>query len=323
MTSGSTKQSPEERQFNLFVALMVANRYLKKSEIRDQIEGYKKLSDDAFDRQFERDKKDLIELGIRIDVGSTEADTDDRNGYRIHRSEIELPDIMFTPEEVALLGVAGRVWDKGGYAADILSAISKLETAVGVKPADDRVFFSEPRLSNSDPELETVWEALRDREVLEFAYTDRQGNNTNRKVEVWHLFSHEGGWYIAARDTVKDEARVFKLSRMKKIKTVGKPASYEIPTDIDLSSLTAFMFKDLPIQSARIKLRRGSGVALRQKALSERKIDDEFDEVEIAYHWIESVIASIAELGAQAEVISPPEVRAGVINRLKRVLGEK
>ena len=73
-----------ERLINLTIALLAANRYLKKSEIFKSVEGYSGTAD-SMDRMFERDKNELRSLGIDISVGDIDPLFDDEPGYRIFK----------------------------------------------------------------------------------------------------------------------------------------------------------------------------------------------------------------------------------------------
>ena len=57
-----------ERLINLTLALLATKRYLKKSEILTNVQGYEGTQE-AKERMFERDKDDLRSLGIEIEVG--------------------------------------------------------------------------------------------------------------------------------------------------------------------------------------------------------------------------------------------------------------
>lgn len=57
-----------ERLINLTMALLAAQRYIKKSQIFAVVAGYSG-SAEAMERMFERDKDDLRNLGIVIEVG--------------------------------------------------------------------------------------------------------------------------------------------------------------------------------------------------------------------------------------------------------------
>lgn len=314
-------QHPAERQLNLFIALFATRRYLTKSELRDIIEGYHGLSEAAFNRTFERDKAALTELGIRIDVGTDDVLSDEKNGYTIRREDIELPEILLSAEEATVLGAVARIWDQSGRAAHTLSSLRKLE-AGGVTVRSDVSFFVEPRLNDTEPAFDTVWEAMRDREMLRFTYVDREGKKTNRNLEAWTMFNHRGGWYVVGRDCDKDDTRVFRLSRMSELTTNDKPASYTIPPGADYRELASAMFSQEKAGTAVVEIAKGHGLSLRRGAESIREIDNDRDEVSLGFYWADGIATEIAALGSHAKVISPPEVKSAVIKRLMRAGGQ-
>ena len=103
-----------ERLLNLVILLLVARNYTTKEQIRALMEPYRASSDEAFDRMFERDKDDLRALGIPLEVGFVDKFFEDEQGYRIKRDAFELPAIDFSADEVAVLGLAARVWRHAG-----------------------------------------------------------------------------------------------------------------------------------------------------------------------------------------------------------------
>jgi proteasome accessory factor B len=124
-----------ERLLSLVVCLLSARRYLTATQIRAAVPGYPD-SFDAFKRMFERDKEELRELGIPLETGSG---ADDELGYRISRQAYELPDIRLEPDEVAVLGLAARVWRRAELAGAADGALLKLRAAgVDSEPGQDR-----------------------------------------------------------------------------------------------------------------------------------------------------------------------------------------
>ena len=107
-----------ERLLSLVVCLLSSQRYLTATQIRAAVPGYPD-SFDAFKRMFERDKEELRELGIPLDMGSN-GPLDEELGYRIPRQAYVLPDIRLEPDEAAVLGAgrpgmaAGRAGRGGG-----------------------------------------------------------------------------------------------------------------------------------------------------------------------------------------------------------------
>ena len=78
-----------ERLINLTIALLGSKRYLAKSEIFRDVAGYEGSSE-TMERMFERDKDELRNLGIDIEVGTHDAFFEDEVGYRITRDSYGL-----------------------------------------------------------------------------------------------------------------------------------------------------------------------------------------------------------------------------------------
>ena len=77
-----TVSRKSERLVNLTIALLGTKRWLTKAQIFSAVDGYEGESD-AKERMFERDKDDLRNLGIEIEVGSFDPLFEDEAGYRI------------------------------------------------------------------------------------------------------------------------------------------------------------------------------------------------------------------------------------------------
>ena len=116
-----------ERLLNLVIALVATRRWLTKEQIRHAVPQYADCeSAEAFDRMFERDKEDLRELGVPLVTGSYDPLFDDEQGYRIDRDSYALPGIEFTAHELAVLGLASRVWQQASLAGPAARAMTKL-----------------------------------------------------------------------------------------------------------------------------------------------------------------------------------------------------
>src|SRR6476620_10597699 len=96
-----------ERLLDLVALLLDANDPITWAELRDSFpEDYgRSVTDDAAERKFERDKAELLELGIPITY--VQGDDERRDGYVIDRDAYYLPDAGLTKEELAVLYAAG------------------------------------------------------------------------------------------------------------------------------------------------------------------------------------------------------------------------
>src|SRR5215208_3407330 len=138
--------------------LLVSRTYVTKDRIREVIEGYDKDNDEAFEKMFERDKEELRALGIPIELGFVDKFFEDEQGYRIKRDAFELPEIDFAADEVAVLGLAARVWRHAGLAAATSDALVKLKAA-GLSFDREQLDQVAPALVAEEPAFEAMWQA--------------------------------------------------------------------------------------------------------------------------------------------------------------------
>src|SRR5690625_6398125 len=95
-----------ERQLNLVICLLSTRRHLTAQEIRETVHGYTEVeTESAFKRMFERDKRELRDSGIPIEIGTGDAISGE-DGYRVRRGEYELAGISLMPDEALVLGLA-------------------------------------------------------------------------------------------------------------------------------------------------------------------------------------------------------------------------
>jgi len=313
-----------ERILNLTICLLVTRNFLPKSRIREIVEGYHDLSDQAFERTFERDKEELRKLGIPLQVGSFDPLFDDEPGYRIERSAFELPPIELDAEEAAVVGVAARSWQHTAVADSTRSALAKLRAA-GIEPDASGLAALEPNVSANEPAFEPLWHAVLDRARVSFTY---RGGAT-RTLEPWGLTSNKGRWYVIGHDTDRNATRMFKLSRiLDSPKRVSKDGAYEVPADLDLRALARSLAPEEPRATAVIAIRPGRAPGLRRRGrpLSAERLDRlayawpvGFDVVEVGYADAAYLCEEVAGYAADAVVLEPTDLRTAVIDQLRAV----
>ena len=313
-----------ERILNLTICLLVTGgKFLSKSRIREAVEGYHDLSDAAFERTFERDKDELRALGVPIEVGTFEHFFDDEMGYRILPAAFELPAIDLTAEEAAVVGVATRVWQHASMADSTRSALAKLRAA-GVEPDASRLTSLEPSVSASEPAFEPLWTAVLDRTRMSFTYR----GGAQRTLEPWGITSYKGRWYVVGRDVDRDATRMFKLSRIADLpKKVSKAGAFEVPEDLDLRALARSLAPSEPTAAAVLAIRPGRAASLSRRGSpvepsveQQRRVPPGFEVVSIGYSDVRTLAEELARYAAEVVVLDPPEVREGVIHRLRAVV---
>ena len=156
-----------ERLVNLTIALLATKRYLTKSEIFRTVEGYEGAPDSK-DRMFERDKDDLRNLGIEIEVGSFDPLFEDEPGYRINPQTYEIQLKNLTPGEYSLLLLAAQKWSGSALTSESMGALIKLKS-MGHESDIESLPGIEPHLPSSVKEnLPVIVSAIAELRTLNF-----------------------------------------------------------------------------------------------------------------------------------------------------------
>jgi proteasome accessory factor B len=312
--------SKTERLVNLVICLLASRTFVTKERLRSTLEPYRNCpTDEAFERMFERDKEELRELGIPLEVGTVSALFEDEVGYRIAPGEYALPELRLEPDEAAALGVAARFWQQATLAQAASSALLKLKAA-GLDIGEAAPAGIEPRVRAEAPAFEPLLEAVYDRQVVRFSYRRSDGEVRMREVEPWTIDSWRGRWYLAGFDLGRDDARVFRLDRITgPVLLTGRAPEHKVPDRLDVraqvGAFAAGSSEDLG--PATLRVREGTCFPLRRGASSVVEGDDGWDTIVITAYadsaeWL-------AEYGADVVVLEPASLRAGVIARLRAV----
>ena len=306
-----------ERIMNLTICLLMARRFVERAQIRQAVEGYAGLSDAAFERTFERDKDELRSLGVPVETGSNSPLFPDEIGYRIRRTDFELPPLEFDAAETAALGLASTVWDSARLADSTVRAVAKLRAA-GLEPDAARAAGLAPHVGAQEPAFEPLWQAVLSRTRVRFGY-----RGVRRTVQPWMLTYRTGAWYLLALDETRGEERRFKLSRIEDAPApVGRPGAYDIP-DVDLDALLASLEPSAPDTEALVAVRDGAAPELRRRSTpaggrpEQDAVPPGFTAYRVPYAAAGDVAGDLASYGPDVLVLGPPDVRDAVVAHLR------
>jgi proteasome accessory factor B len=316
-----------ERLLNLVILLLVARNYTTKEQIRALMEPYRVSTDEAFDRMFERDKDDLRALGIPLETGFVDKFFEDEQGYRIKRDAFELPSIDFAAEEVAVLGLAARVWRHAGLAAATSDALVKLKAA-GLSFDREQLDQVQPTLAAEEPSFEAMWQATVHRTPVRFDYRRAgQRDASTRHLEPWGVVTAQGRWYVAGLDTDRGEPRMFRLSRIvSEVTPTGNAGSFMVPEGTDLRALSQTLTPLQPDRTAVVLARAGAANGLRSRAevlatdVTGPDGSGSWDRLEVPYGSGSDFTGELLGYADAVIVESPPELRASVRDRLAGLL---
>jgi proteasome accessory factor B len=314
------RMHPLERLINLVALLLESRHPVTFEEIRRVLPAYQQDDRGSAKRQFERDKDLLRTVGIPVEMAPTDV-WGVEEGYRIPKERYYLPEISFTPEEVAALFVAAH---SPGEDAEAAQAFHKL--ALQAESGALSTLAEAPPTSGIDssgPHLAAVADSVARRRRLRFRYRSVQGRTGEREVDAWGLVFRRGAWYLVGKDRRRGEPRSFRLSRI--LSEVRDAGPAESPPDGFLvgEHLAAgpWGFGE-PEAMARVSFSpkiawwATSGVPGAKVARTRR---DGWIETEVPAARSDSFVSWILSFGPDAKVISPKSLREAVVARLKAV----
>ncbi|MCW4459451.1 YafY family protein [Microbacterium sp. MPKO10] len=327
--SDSTRAAPrvpvEERLFSLVLALVATESGLTKDAILSTVQGYRQRfsagGDNAsLERQFERDKDDIRDLGIPLETVTPpdEEGNSQNTRYRIPKGDYDLPeDVTFTAEEITLLGLAATVWREGTLSGESQRALMKLRS-LGITELDPVIGVA-PRLRTREAAFEPLRTALERHLVVSFPYI-KPGDAAarTRTVAPLALVQHSGRWHLYALDVDIDERRTFLLSRMLQAPR-SSSRTFEAPDDAESFSATALRDLDR-IWEGNVATVRADPNTHAWFRLSRLHGSEAIDGDHFRLHFTDiNILADeIAAFGPEAEALTPPSLRAAIVQRLTR-----
>ena len=303
-----------ERLVNLTIALLATGRWITKSEIYENIEGYSG-EPDAKERMFERDKEELRNLGIDIEVGTFDPLFEDEVGYRIRPENYRIQISELTPQQLALISSATQSWRGAILDSKASAGLTKLK-ALGIESDVDGIPMNPHQLRNSDTNLAKVIDALALRKTISFDYRASDNTDENRALEPYGVGTKNGFWYVAGNDLERRAVRLFRLDRVvSEVKEQGRGASYEIPEDFSMhDQLQSRTRKHV----AQLLVRKGKADRLRKHA-SVQESQDEWDSVKYQYSDMKDLIRDLLWHRDDVKVIGPTEVKESLMASLHSV----
>lgn len=303
-----------ERVTNLLALLLETRRPLTLDQIAQELTEQYPPRAEARRTAFERDKAILRSQGVPIRqevLGGSEAG---QTGYWVDRSEYELADVDLTNEERRAVQMAlatvhlGTRWGEEAW--------WKLE-----RPHDDPVDPASgvAAILPAHSDLPVAYEAVADRRVLDFDYRGR-----SRQLEPYGLLSRHGHWYVVGRDTAHDDVRSYRLDRITPATMqASEPGSFERP--VGFRAADAFPADGRAVgdpgdgpttATVRVGVARAR-ILLEARGSSPAGVTDG-DSVLVEVPCINrpAFRSWLLSMGADAEVIGPPEIRTEIVEWL-------
>lgn len=252
---GPARIDRSKRLLDLVMILLRARTPVTYREIREQFSGYQTLNAEAGLRAFERDKADLLELGVPIRyITPDEDDSLEDGGYVIDLKRFKMPEVRLTPDEISALVLAASVahaMPGGAYPKIVDLALKKLafdlpelpDTPTEFpRPAPVLVHFPEARAPSRAVFVEiyaTLESATRLRKRVTLTYqAAATGMLSKRDLDPYALVYREGAWLAVGYCHLRKDVRSFRIDRMQEAVQAPKPKSpdFERPAGFDVKA---------------------------------------------------------------------------------------
>ncbi|AGF72468.1 helix-turn-helix transcriptional regulator [Corynebacterium halotolerans] len=221
------------RLTNLAFAFLGADqrgrRFLTPDWIRTHVPGYGDRADAAFTKQLGRDITTLRRAGVPVEAVQAETGT----LYRLQVDDYELPAVTFTPEEAAVLGLAGEMGQAGELAVFARSGWTKLAASGATRDLSEApVFTSTTDLTRLSSSLLTdVMTTTRHKLRIVFDYLPTPTAQPQRRVmDPWGLVLLNDRVYLVGWDVDRAAPRCFRVLRIRGIRRSKDPATHTEPT---------------------------------------------------------------------------------------------
>jgi proteasome accessory factor BC len=209
------------RQLSLVAFLMAERRPLTARDVKQNVEGYQEMSDEAFARRFYSDRAELLALGVPLDSQRDEFTGEEL--YRLSSERYFLPPLELTDEELAALQTCLYLLEgQFAYAEPLRLALQNL--ALGRPGFDEAPTETARAIELHDPgyspelpgRLAKLEGAISKNRTLKFEYRSIMRDEVGeRTVNPYALLFDRGQWYVVGPDLDDEKVKTFRVGRIR------------------------------------------------------------------------------------------------------------
>jgi proteasome accessory factor B len=306
-----------ERLLDLVALLLDAAEPVSFAELREAFPGDYGGPREAAERKLERDKAELLQLGVPLEFVPPSLDDErELGGYRIDRAAFFLPDPRLLPEEAAALYAAGSAaltMRDFPFAQDLQHALRKISLA-GAAPAPQSAARSllvvRPGDTERAPRLRALADAVARRKRVHLRY-DKFGTVTERDVDPYGLAFRGGTWRLVGYCHLRETQRVFLVDRIVELEVNEQrpaQADFQIPEGFDAGEAAGRRpWQWTGSHPLDVELRFAPGSEL----LAERAFDAPAGSTaKLSVTYMDGLLTQVLAHGDRVWIESPPEAAA-------------
>jgi proteasome accessory factor C len=321
------------RQLSLISFLMAERRPVTAPEIRQAVEGYSGMNEDAFARRFYADRAELESLGIQLCVAKPLDGAAEQESYSLPPENFYLPAIEFTNSELAALQTALSLLDgEFAYAEPLRLALQQISWGrpSPLRAADQRSIALGITASAGghaiSHRLVKIDTAISRRKTIVFDYYTMDRDATGaRRVDPYQLLFQGGQFYLVGHSHERDDIRVFRLSRMRGKVSYATKAEHDFqrPADFDpraYADRIPWQFGD-PQGDAEVLISERIAWQVERHFGRYGRFEDSDDGrlFVTPYANQRALLSWVLGLGEHARLVGPPELVQALGERLARL----
>ena len=239
--------------------------------------------------------------------------------YRLDRQVLTLEDMSSII--TALKGVGNSLGDTelDTIAEKILSLVPHDKVGGLKKRFEEVVIDITPWgfKQKSKEQLKLIQQAIADNIMIKFSYRNMRGEILERTVEPMTMIFKGHAWYLFAYCTIRNDFRLFRLSRIDSLETTHKKFIRKNDTYKD------FFAGENPANAVNLILKFAPEARI--------KVEEYFDESSVKFLQDGSIVASVSlpedewmysfilGFGETVEVVHPPHIREIIQNKAEKI----
>jgi proteasome accessory factor C len=315
------------RQLSLVAFLMAERRALTARDVKQNVEGYSEMSDEAFARRFYSDRAELLSLGVPLQSQRDEFTGEEL--YTLRSEQYFLPQLELEDEELAALQTAFYLLEgKFAYAEPLRLALQNLalgRPGFAETPTETagRVEVLDPDYSPETPgRLAKLENAISKQRTVKFEYWSISTDRTKeRTLNPYALLNDAGLWYVIGLDLDRKDIRTFRVSRIRgDIKfATRRERDFRAPSDFDVEQYRGrppWQIGDI-VGTARIEVRGDTAWWVRRAYGTTGTLED--DVFVTDYSSIPQLASWVLRQNGRAVPLEPHELKQEVGAALRRV----
>jgi proteasome accessory factor BC len=315
------------RQLSLVAFLMAERRPITARDVKQNVEGYSEMSDEAFARRFYADRAELIGLGVPLDSQRDEFTGEEL--YTLRSERYFLPQLELTDDELAALQTSLYLLEgQFAYAEPLRLALQNLALGrPGFDPPPtetaERVDVRDPDYSPEMPgRLAKLESAISKQRTVRFEYWSiNRDEQRERTINPYALLPENGSWYVIGGDLDDGRRKKFRVSRVRSDIRLAtrRERDFRVPEDFDIDDYRGranWQVGDL-VGEARIEVAGDTAWWVERVYGTAGRLEDGVFVTE--YASLPLLASWILRQEGRAAPLEPPKLRAEVERGLKRV----